>query len=88
MQPLQICIGPTIRIGRESWCLPYAGFFFVESETIVLSQPFPKESFCNRSHGLLTFVIGSNKMFLNMKHEATQLVNSVNTRPKRIDSKF
>ena len=24
---LQICIGPTIRIGRESWCLPYAGFF-------------------------------------------------------------
>ena len=26
-QPLQICIGPTIRIGRESWCLPYAGFF-------------------------------------------------------------
>ena len=27
MQPLQICIGPTIRIGRESWCLPHAGFF-------------------------------------------------------------
>ena len=27
MQPLQICIGPSIRIGRESWCLPYAGFF-------------------------------------------------------------
>ena len=27
MQPLQICIGPTIRIGRESWCLLYAGFF-------------------------------------------------------------
>ena len=26
MQPLQNCIGPTIRIGRESWCLPYAGF--------------------------------------------------------------
>ena len=26
-QPLQICIGPSIRIGRESWCLPYAGFF-------------------------------------------------------------
>ena len=25
-QPLQICIGPTILIGRESWCLPYAGF--------------------------------------------------------------
>ena len=26
MQPLQICIGPIIRIGWESWCLPYAGF--------------------------------------------------------------
>ena len=22
----QNCIGPTIRIGQESWCLPYAGF--------------------------------------------------------------
>ena len=29
MQPLQICIGPIIRIGRESWCLPYAGFFCI-----------------------------------------------------------
>ena len=27
MQPLQNCIGPTIRIGREILCLPYAGFF-------------------------------------------------------------
>ena len=27
MQQLPICIGPIIRIGRESWCLPYAGFF-------------------------------------------------------------
>ena len=26
MQPLQNCIGPTIRIGREIRCLPYAGF--------------------------------------------------------------
>ena len=26
-QPLQICIGPSIRIGRESWCLPYTFFF-------------------------------------------------------------
>ena len=26
MQPLQICIVPIIRIGQESWCLPYAGF--------------------------------------------------------------
>ena len=29
MQPIKICIGPSIRIGRESWCLPYAGFFVV-----------------------------------------------------------
>ena len=28
MEPLQIHIGPTICIGQESWCLPYAGFFF------------------------------------------------------------
>ena len=33
MQPLQICIGPTIRIGRESWCLPYAGFFCIDFMT-------------------------------------------------------
>ena len=26
MQPLQNCIGPAICIGREIWCLPYAGF--------------------------------------------------------------
>ena len=26
MQPLQNCISPTIRIGREILCLPYAGF--------------------------------------------------------------
>ena len=26
MQPLQNCTGPTIRIGREILCLPYAGF--------------------------------------------------------------
>ena len=30
MQPFQICIGPIIRIGRESWCLPYAGFFLMK----------------------------------------------------------
>ena len=27
MQPLQICIGPKIRIGQEIQCLPCAGFF-------------------------------------------------------------
>ena len=31
MQPLQICIGPIIRIGRETWCLPYAGFLKPET---------------------------------------------------------
>ena len=36
MQPLQICIGPTIRIGRESWCLPYAGFFTFENIYAIL----------------------------------------------------
>ena len=27
MQPLQIGFGPSTCIGRESWCLPCAGFF-------------------------------------------------------------
>ena len=30
MQPLQNCIGPAIRIGREILCLPYAGFFRIK----------------------------------------------------------
>ena len=30
MQPLQICIGPTIYIGRENWCLLYAGIFYTK----------------------------------------------------------
>ena len=37
MQPLQICIGPTIRIGRESWCLPYAGFLVCNLMSTVVS---------------------------------------------------
>ena len=37
MQPLQICIGPIIRIGRESWCLPFAGFFTM---TLTLVGPW------------------------------------------------
>ena len=36
MQPLQICIGPIIRIGRESWCLTYAGFFLLLFDWIPL----------------------------------------------------
>ena len=31
--PLKICIGPTIRIGREIRCLPYAGFLLIFSLT-------------------------------------------------------
>ena len=38
MQPLQICIGPIIRIGRESWCLPYAGFFFLNMGKLKKNQ--------------------------------------------------
>ena len=38
MQPLQICIGPTIHIGQESWCHPYAGFFLVVLENIYLEE--------------------------------------------------
>ena len=40
MQPLQICIGPTICIGRESWCLPYAGFFWITS----LREALPRKN--------------------------------------------
>ena len=41
MQQLQICIGPIIRIGRESWCLPYAGFFFWLAWTLgIISNSF------------------------------------------------
>ena len=47
MQPLQIYIGPIIRIGRESWCLPYAGFFHHFS----LNQRF--------SQGVITHVLFS-----------------------------
>ena len=38
MQPLQICIGPIIRIGRESWCLPYAGFFIYSSSLACIDK--------------------------------------------------
>ena len=46
MQPLQICICPTIRIGREGWCLPYAGFFFYILQMMPIltnMRPFPKD---------------------------------------------
>ena len=44
MQPLQICISPIIRIGRESWCLPYAGFFKEVVDSVkILGTVFNKE---------------------------------------------
>ena len=33
LKNLQNCIGPTISIGRESWCLPYAGFLMYKIQT-------------------------------------------------------
>ena len=33
LQPLQICIGPTLLIGRGSWCLPCGGFFLFKKKT-------------------------------------------------------
>ena len=36
MHILQIGIGPIIRIGRESWCLPYAGFlYYINIKTLI-----------------------------------------------------
>ena len=48
MQPLQICIGPTIRIGRESWCLPYAGFFIIVSGF----KKWSRTNFTHKSTGI------------------------------------
>ena len=41
-QPLQICIGPAIRIGRESWCLPYAEFLPFERRLEYLKDYFKR----------------------------------------------
>ena len=30
-----ICVGASISIGREIWCLPYAGFFFYKVVELV-----------------------------------------------------
>ena len=30
------CIGPTIRIGRESWCLPDAGFLIGQWKQLIV----------------------------------------------------
>ena len=47
MQPLKICIGPNIRIGRESWCLTYAGFS-------------PTQEKSEETHTLYTWLCKSN----------------------------
>ena len=39
MQPLKICICPSIRIGREIWCLPYAGFLLSITSVELFSVP-------------------------------------------------
>ena len=38
----QNCIGPTIRIGREIQCLPYAGFLLTASHNQIALFPFIK----------------------------------------------
>ena len=43
MQALQICIGPTIRISRESWCLPYVGFLDINMQDSERTDHFPDE---------------------------------------------
>ena len=42
MQPLQNCICPTIRIGRETLCLPYAGFFVLNLSLEGTNMAIPK----------------------------------------------
>ena len=39
-QSLKICIGPTIRIGLESCCLPYAGFLGGKLEFWIYGERF------------------------------------------------
>ena len=48
-QPLQICIGPTIRIGRESWCLPYAGFLLLNCINLNMEWLSPIDSLTARN---------------------------------------
>ena len=47
---LQICIGPTIRIGRESWCLPYAGFFLLPTKFKFFHTSLPTIGHFNHHH--------------------------------------
>ena len=38
MQPLQNCIGPTVRICRQILCLPYAGYFSLSTSLHIKTQ--------------------------------------------------
>ena len=67
MQPLQICIGPTIRIGRESWCLPYAGFFRSISALLLFSYTHVNQNLTTFTHLTHFFQINSN-----ITHRVTQ----------------
>ena len=42
MQPLKNFIGPTIRIGQEILCLPYAGFLY---DSFNIAKHVPVQSF-------------------------------------------
>ena len=58
MQPLQNCIGPTIRINREIRCLPYAVFFNLPTRcTIVLDIIMLRTQF-----NKLNFLFNKKKM--------------------------
>ena len=61
-QPLQICIGPTVRIGRESWCLPYAGFI-------------KQKLFNQTKNGLLKYIIFVLKLVENCQYWGYKEIN-------------
>ena len=65
MQPLQICIGPIIRIGRESWCLPYTGFFQDSSPNV--NQSLSQDNMVMKDQEVITKIF---KQLLPFKGEA------------------
>ena len=51
-----MCIGPTIRIGRESWCLPYAGFLLyisLQSGANMYSSLFQNDNGSSKNNDIL-----------------------------------
>ena len=57
MQPLQNCIGPTIRIGREILCLPYAGFFLL---MMIKNGQKGNKRYCPMTKGLAGACVASH----------------------------